>query len=49
MTFTVMKMSFQKYKFRIIKFWDHKHFQNNAFREDLLSQLLNFNIEIRFY
>ena len=46
MTFTVMKKSFQKYKPRIIKFWDYRHFQNHAFREDLLSELLNFNIEI---
>ena len=46
MALTVMKKSFQKYKPRIIKFRDYRHFQNNAFREDLLSELLNFNIEI---
>ena len=46
MTLTVMKKSFQKYKPRIIKFRDYRDFQNNAVREDLLSELLNFNIEI---
>ena len=46
MALTVMKKSFQKYKRRIIKFQDYKHFQNNAFREDLLCELLNFNIEM---
>ena len=43
-TLTVMKRSFQKYKPRITKFRDHRHFKNNAFREDLLSELLNLNI-----
>ena len=46
MTHTVMKKYFQKYKPRIIKFPDYKHFQNNAFREDLLCELLYFNTEI---
>ena len=46
MTHTVMKKYFQKYKPRIIKFPDYKHFQNNAFREDLLYELLYFNTEI---
>ena len=46
MTHTVMQKNFQKYKARIRKFRDYKHFQNNAVREDLLSELLNFNIEI---
>ena len=41
-----MKKSFKKYRSRIIKFREYNHFQNNAFREDLLSELLNFNIEI---
>ena len=45
MTLSVTKKSFQK-KSRKIKFQDHRHFQNNAFREDLLSKLLNLNIEI---
>ena len=40
-----MRKSFLKYKPRIIKFWDYRHFQNNAFREDLLSETFNFNIE----
>ena len=46
-TLTVTKKSFQKDKRRIIKFRDYRHFQNNAFREDLLSELLNFIIGIR--
>ena len=41
-----MKKSFQKCKPRIIIFRDYRHFQNNAFREDLLFELLNFNTEI---
>ena len=41
-----MKKSFQKCKPRIIKLRDYRHFQNIAFREDLLSELLNLNIEI---
>ena len=28
-----------------LEFWNYRHFQNNAFREDLLFALLNFNIE----
>ena len=31
---------------RITKFRGYRHFQNNVFREDLLSALLNHNIEI---
>ena len=46
MTHTVMKKYFQNYKSGIIKFPDYKHFQNNAFREDLLCELLYFNTEI---
>ena len=46
MTLTVMKKYFQKYKPRIINFPDYRYFQNNVFREDLLSELLNFNTEI---
>ena len=46
MTLTVMKKSFQKSKHIIIKFRDYRAFQSNSFREDLLSELLNFNIEI---
>ena len=45
MTLNAMKKSFQKDKPRIIKFWDYRHFQNNAFREDLLSEIFNFNIK----
>ena len=46
MTFAAMRKHFQKYKPRLIKSRDYNHFQNNAFREDLLSELLNFNINI---
>ena len=46
MTLTVMKKSFQKYKPRLNKFRDYRYFQNNAFREDLLSDLLKLNTEI---
>ena len=46
MTLTVTKKSFLEYKPRLIIFRDYRHSQNNAFREDLLSELLNFNIEI---
>ena len=45
MTLSVMSKSFQKYIPRKIKFRDYRHFQNNAFREDLLSELLNLSIE----
>ena len=41
-----MKKSFQKYKPRIIKLRDYRHFQSNAFREYLLCELLDFSIEI---
>ena len=46
MTLSVMKKSFHKYKPRKRKFRDYRHFQNNAFREDLLFKLLNLNIKI---
>ena len=46
MTFIVMEKSFQKYKPRMIKFRDYRHFQKNTFREGWLSELLNFTIEI---
>ena len=46
MTLTVMKKSFQKHKQRIINFQRYKYFENNAFREELLSEILNFNFEI---
>ena len=46
MTLTVMKNSLLEYKPRLIKFWDDRHFQKNTFREDSLSERLNFDIEI---
>ena len=29
------------------QFWDYTYFQNNAFIGNLLSEILNFNIEIK--
>ena len=46
MTLTVMKNYLLEYKPRLIKFWDDRHFQKNTFREDSLSERLNFDIEI---
>ena len=45
MTVTIMKASFRRLQPRIINCKDCKHFQNNAFREELLSELLNVNID----
>ena len=38
---------FRNIKLRVIKFRNYRHFQNNAFKEDFLCELPNFNIEIR--
>ena len=40
-----MKASFQRLQPRIINYRDYKRFQNDAFREELLSELLNVNID----
>ena len=45
MTLTVMKKSFLKYKPRITKFRNCKHFRNNASRDDLSFKLVNPNIK----
>ena len=46
MTLSLIKKYFQKYKPRKINFWDYRYFQNNAFREKLLPEILNLNVEI---
>ena len=44
MTVTIMKASFQRLQSRIINYRDYRRFQNDAFREELLSEFLNLNI-----
>ena len=44
MTVTIMKASFQRLQPRIINYRDYRRFQNDVFREELLSELLNVNI-----
>ena len=39
----VMKASFQRFQPRIIHYRDYRRFQNDVFREELLSELLNIN------
>ena len=46
-TLSAIRKSFQKYKPRMLQFWDYIYFQNNAFIGNLLSEILNFNIEIK--
>ena len=41
MTVTIMKASFQRLQPRIINSRDYRCFQNDVFREELLSELLN--------
>ena len=45
MTLTVMKVSSQKLKPGIINYVDYRPFQNNTFRETLLSDLLNISFK----
>ena len=45
MTVTIMKASFQRLQPRIINYRDNKRFQNDMFREELLSDFLNVNID----
>ena len=45
MTVTIMEASFQRLQPRIINYRDFKRSQNNVFREELLSELLNVNID----
>ena len=44
-TVTIMKASFQRLQPRIINYRDYKRLQNDVFREELLSELLNVNID----
>ena len=44
MTVAIMKLSFQRFQPRIINYRDYGSFQNDVFREELLSELLNVNI-----
>ena len=45
MMLTVTKMTFQKRKPRVINYRDYKHFNNEMFRDDLLSEILNSYLE----
>ena len=40
-----MKASFERLQPKIINCRDYKRFQNNVFREELLSELPNVNID----
>ena len=44
MTVTIMKVSFQRLQPRIIKYRDYRRFQNDVFREELHSELLDVDI-----
>ena len=45
LTFTVLKTYFQKAKQRIIKYRVYKHFDNNDFRDELITELSSNNIQ----
>ena len=45
MTLTVTKMTFQKLKLRVMNYRDYKHFKNERFRDDLLSEISNSYLE----
>ena len=45
MTLTVTKMTFQKLKVRVMNYRDYKHFKNERFRDDLLSEISNSYLE----
>ena len=45
MILTVTKMSFQKLKPRVINYRDYKHFNNERFRDGLLSEISNSYLE----
>ena len=45
MTVTVMKAFFKKFQSRIIHYREYRDFQNYAFREELLSNLLHINLK----
>ena len=45
MTLTVRKMTFQLLKLRVMNYRDYKHFNNERFRDDLLSEISNSYLE----
>ena len=45
MTVTVMKTFFKKLQPRVVNYRDYKHFENDKFRIDLLSEFDKANIE----
>ena len=45
MILTVTKMTFQKLKRRVLNYKDYKHFNNERFRDDLLSEISNSYLE----
>ena len=45
MILTVTKMTFRKLKPRVINYRDYKHFNNDKFRDDLLSEISNSYLE----
>ena len=45
MILTVTKMTFQKLKPRVTNYRDYKHFNNESFRDDLLSGISNSHLE----
>ena len=45
LTFTVLKMYFTKHKPRIIRYRDFKNFDNTSFRDDLLRELSNGDLQ----
>ena len=45
MIFTVTKMTFKKLKPRVINYRNYKHFNNERFRDDLLSEISNSYLE----
>ena len=44
MTVTIMKASFQRLQPRIINYRDYRRLQNDVFREELLSELVDVSI-----
>ena len=47
LTFTDLKAYFQKQKPKVIKFRNHKKFDNNLFINDFLNELLSKNVQTK--
>ena len=47
LTFTVLKVYFQKQKPKVVKYRNDKKFDNNLFRNDLLNELLSNNVQTK--